>query len=1134
MGTTKTELAAGSIDYQWVVAIEGYSNLLTSGSTAAAVTAWAGTDWSAAIGGMFVELDNQQKLDPWNPLQGGGTCTLRIAPDSADAIGIATARKTYGAETYLAAEVGRSNGTIPVKSTSAFAASGEAHIGTECFAYSSVTPTAFQGVTRGRYSPFGASGSTRFAQHHRVGFDANSVKLQPIVSAYPRTWVGRRVGVWMHRRIPGGVLDTKAEAQLVFAGKIAELRGDVGTLGTVIALKHELDVIRETSLGRELWSAKIKAGIYLAAGLVFSFTDRKSSTATPLQANDLVVATPASGTNQMAAGYYSTDEICSRISQWLADELNAARISGSYTMEASLETQGYRSKVQWRIPNGTSSTAQWWLSLPAAVAVQLGWAGSAANAAGGNVLIDSADSSNAYHTKVSDNPPLAASVFYYTSTGLGTLDFNKAEVYDERGTFQDQFDFFPSSIVIAAKQGLDWGIFLLDNRFLVYGGKLGNTLYGMLPSGVAYAGSSKYSGSLQGYSLPYSADAPDHVDIKQIFILEATLANLLKRLFCSTGTADYNVATLDAFVYGLGLGVPYGLLGTEFEASVDALPGANATMVVIVDETTSLLDLVNGDLVLRRAFLLWKDQHIRFGSWRAPSASSATTTLDETNKAAPSGQIGSHRTATADSSEWVRAIVKIDYNRDITAVEKNSGYRDTITLEDRVAVDDAGGEGKSITIKARNTYGQFAATGQGVEDLAPGFLSTMPLFSRPAHLLTRTISSRFFEEIAIGDVVLLTDGFARDPATGLRGLTDRPAIIVAHRWTPGGAVAGGKTSPMGGEVTLMFTDHDESRGAALYAPSADVDNTATNAGYNAGTKTLTCYAHRCTETSEAADASFFLPTYKVRIVERDPADPAAPLVWTDTVASQSGNTITLTTGLSAPAWDATKFYRVTFDDYDVVVASQKASTFQADDATALILATSQPYTYGSEGYAAGSDDLITEVELVPDLVFADGAPRDVGHERALMRQVENLIDYKLAVHAPFLFNSVITQTAYAGMTLAAYFPIFLSFERLSVSVFRYLSVAPFFRSGTGASVVLRVSILQGPPSSATINGVTLPDPKHYVDFVTASTTWQTPTPKDLMESIKHPFDGTAWIAIQLSQNCETRGLARLVEGARQV
>ena len=57
--------------------------------------------------------------------------------------------------------------------------------------------------------------------------------------------------------------------------------------------------------------------------------------------------------------------------------------------------------------------------------------------------------------------------------------------------------------------------------------------------------------------------------------------------------------------------------------------------------------------------------------------------------------------------------------------------------------------------------------------------------------------------------------------------------------------------PAAGEVELFLAPQ---RTLASYTPCAQVDDTATNAGWNAGTKTLTVYAHEFSEASESVDA----------------------------------------------------------------------------------------------------------------------------------------------------------------------------------------------------------------------------------------------------------------------------------------
>ena len=162
MGTTLTAMQSGSLPpYTWVVAIEGYPYLLTNGSTSAAVTAHGG-DWTQALGGLFVELHNDQRVDMRQPFTTGGRCMFRVAKtSSADTFGVDTHRTNGGVETELRTTLDRNDTTATVADTTNFASSGEFYIGTECVGYSGKTSTTFTGLTRGKYAPFPVSGGTR-------------------------------------------------------------------------------------------------------------------------------------------------------------------------------------------------------------------------------------------------------------------------------------------------------------------------------------------------------------------------------------------------------------------------------------------------------------------------------------------------------------------------------------------------------------------------------------------------------------------------------------------------------------------------------------------------------------------------------------------------------------------------------------------------------------------------------------------------------------------------------------------------------------------------------------------------------------------------------------------------------------
>src|SRR5689334_4949944 len=104
MGTTLAALQSGSVAYRYVVAIEGCKYLLHNSTDAAVLAAWAGTDWADDgdfIGGLFVDLQCEQRLNPNEPFGSGGSCTLTVVPDVDDVFGKFTGKRHSSARTYL-------------------------------------------------------------------------------------------------------------------------------------------------------------------------------------------------------------------------------------------------------------------------------------------------------------------------------------------------------------------------------------------------------------------------------------------------------------------------------------------------------------------------------------------------------------------------------------------------------------------------------------------------------------------------------------------------------------------------------------------------------------------------------------------------------------------------------------------------------------------------------------------------------------------------------------------------------------------------------------------------------------------------------------------------------------------------
>jgi hypothetical protein len=375
-------------------------------------------------------------------------------------------------------------------------------------------------------------------------------------------------------------------------------------------------------------------------------------------------------------------------------------------------------------------------------------------------------------------------------------------------------------------------------------------------------------------------------------------------------------------------------------------------------------------------------------------------------------------------------------------------------------------------------------------------------------------------------MILLTDGFCRDPDTGRRGVAVRPAMIRKLRCQWGGAQPGGGTAPAGGEVELFLLPTNR---VAPYGPSAQLDDTVNtggfSSGYNSSSQTIRCYAHKYSESSEAVDVSHFATGNKIRIVEMDPANPAAPDSWDRIASNVSSNDIVLDSALSSPAFDSGKRYRVIFDDYGDAVTLQRTKCYQADDADGRIVDDRPPFQYGAGGSRLPYSGTAPAVELPPDTASGDGVSLDVGHQQALAYLLENLLRFKMARSSPFLYSDELSGAGATGTyRLVEMCPIHLSYELLA-NARRSLNVAPMIKSSDGALASIRVSLVPTPPTDNTIDDIDLGNVVNSVVFTTTSTTYSTPTPQPLDITSVKGKNGVAYLLIELNAKARSWGLA---------
>ena len=1155
-GTTLAAWRAGSFSYQWVAQIEGCKFLLSEAPTAAVAAAYAGTDWDpttnsdAVILGecLFVELHNEQKLDPWKPFGRGGTAILRIMPDAADQFGIYASRRGHGAETSLGATIDRNDTSISLSFGTDFAAPpSTAFIGTECIKYSAVTSTSMTASVRGFYSPLASGTSTRFANHHRVGLDPTQVQMDPVISQEPRVWVGKRVALRMHLW-DGTSLNSIDDSYQAFSGRIASIADDPDTGCMVIEVKHQLDEIADAIVFRDQYVGEVPEGIYLQS------TGK-------LQITETIAGVDAAGNSlTLTAGNYSLSEIYALLNDYTGGELAAGRITGSYTWKQESTASGPRTVCRFSMPNpgATSVAAYWVLSMPSEMAGFLGFENGTMTNVGQSARIAP---SGTYYTpnsgsRVSEDEPYVTFATHFNGPNGPSF---QAEMVNERGIWTDQRSLLPSGIrhiadgveaTLYSGVAQSWGIFQIDEKVLAFG------TYDLATHTFAnvyvapWRLSSDPIGSIQQIGRKAS-DQSGPITIKQILFLESSFAKVVKYMFYSTGTAGYNSADFDALGYGAGIGVPAENLGSDFETSIDSLPGADAPLLVVLTKPTKLVDALSSDLILRRASLIWKEGGLQFTRWKTPLVGLATYTLDEDNKAAPSNANENHRTPALESGVFQRPIVTVKFNRDFSTSDET--YLRSITLEDQTAVDDGGGNAEdvgTVTISARNTYAQFSETGAPMESLIKDFLAHFPMVSRAWRMLTRSIALPLYESLYPGDVVIVNDNYARDPLTGLRRINGRAALVTRIAYDPGGpspAVNGQPQEPrqMAGEVDLFFFD---SHRGAEYGAAAMMDDTANASGFTAGygsaTTSLRCYAHKYSESSEQSDALNFTTGDVIDITEIDPSNTASPITWRRTVAGQSTATdIFLTSALSSPAFDATKKYRITPAPYASATVTQQDHAYQADTTDQMIVDVDVADHYASTTVTENiTPNVGTDLaDFLPDQAYGDGVSLDCGNDVAQANLANMLIDRKTAHQSPFLSSQMMIGSAALDTWSGRFFGIcYLGTEMLSTSVYRMVTVAPWFQldNAHGAtSGQVRVTFSRELPKVAqgvTDDGTGAPYfDGHYnqLTWTTTSTAWAIGADQTFYANIKEVGTGMLYVTIEV-YNAKTRGLAKFIEGVR--
>lgn len=1112
MGTTLAAIqAGGGFAYQVVVAVEGYEYLLTDGPTARAVTAWAGTDWTAALSGLSVRWPGRQQIQAWRADLDAPSLSFCLQPDGDDLFGKAVFGSSAGSYSPQAAPLDNDDTTVTVLNTGAFASSGAAYLGTERIAYTGKTGTALTGCTRGTHAPFrrNPGSAQRFGRYHPLGQIGDGIVINPHVSTAPRKWRGRWVGVWLHR-VVGGVLDVRSEAQCIYAGRIVAVRDEADGL-TWVECEDVRAAIKSTTLLSDQWTARLREGMPLTAGMRFNAKDQIGSTFA--YANDLVVVDGTPGANEIAAGIYTLDELATALNDWWQAERAASRLNLVWTWSPRVETDsGVRSRFD--ISDGDITTTNVaYFKLPLAVFEFMGFSEDDFTNPSQVIVVARNATEGA---KTSPQAPFLAYAPPYEVTSL-YLD-------GITGQFFSQRSYLPQPLRNATlDDGNAYGV-------VQAGGSSGPMYIAEYRSDLARLRIRSHPLLDQISGTPATAENRTYarqrvddsapVEFRQVAIIHGEFDDLLTKLLASTGTAGYNHATYDDLPAQLGAAIPWEILGSAWLASVGNVAESSMPIDLVIEKPTRLSEVIGADLVARLAFFRWKNGGLRLATWATPTTATAEHTLTEDNKASAADAIDGQRTVANETDEWLCNVLKIEHNRVLSG-----GYRDATVIREQGSMFEHGVR-EPVTVSLRNTFAGLSAPGSSLDALIDQLAAQVRLFAQPLRLLRRTIGLPYYEGMAVGDVVSLTDRFARDPATGARGLTNRAALVVGLEIDWGGyEIDSGGVRQALGQVDLLVFPRER---IAAYCPAVRFAGSA----YTAGTKTVATTAHYYSEATDAEDATHFAAGDKVRIVEEDPDDPAAPQQWVDTVSSVSSPNIVLTAGLAGIS--SGKTYRLFSDEYSTATTTQRVDTYQARSADGLVASGVDAYEYGLHQL----DTSITEeagdenVSLYARVAYGQGRPLDVAYEWDATRLANVLAHHRTVVVAPALYRNVLGATVACHRRILAIEPIMLHPGELLGSMSKSLYLKPWLRSSNGDAVKLYATLCRRPPTGSSLLWEDADAPTYRLngasatlEWETSSTTWAVGSRKRLDISILDPGTGMGYLVLEGERYLETRGMA---------
>ncbi|HEX5728454.1 hypothetical protein [Microbacterium sp.] len=1131
MALTSTVLRdVGSARIGFVLAIEGYKYLLTDAKNVTPVlTAWVGSGWTQALPGLKVKGTIRQSLTPWAQTIDVPTLTFEILPDPTDQFGIDVWKSRPRFSTRLTAPfeaAADGSGTIEVEDTNGVPGSppeNQLFIGGREVEVTVASATSFTVAAAGfgKHQPFGAE-ADHYSDAVQTPADQNwDAGPAPVIRSTP-TWIGKKVALRIHL-INGEVWNTYTQAQLEFAGRIVSLREDPRTGTTIIGCEDLRGAIRDAVLLKAQWVGRVPSGIRLQAGDTFIAAE-SDYPSTYTESNPLtVVASGASGNDEVDEGYYELDEFLAILNRWVSSE--ALDAQWHFGIEAG--NGGRRTVI--RAVFGTDGDRTIILYSNSRHALQfLGFGGRSGATGGDGAILPTSDSTKPWRVVkgsdagttivlTSSGPPYVTKPFqtdHRTSREVGlTLDLESSD-----GTWVTHSDFLPAALKVEVGPGEDRSLIRIgDSLFLAR--RVSATRLDDVGFSLNFAGYSQGDGPdvLLGRTVD---DEDERMDVMQVVTLAGSFTDIVTRLIVSTDGRGINHGTFDSFPKGMGCpGIPFSLLGAPWLESVRALDQADKheSMMVVLDRPRKLVDILVPELVLRFGWIIWKDEFFQIVSPPSPSPISPDFTLDDSNKAAPAGQTDMLVSATEVTKEHLCNVIKVNYNRSPTG-----SFRDHLVVRDETSIATYGAT-EACTIDAVNSFSDAAGTGAAVESLAASLVArVLPAFGRPMKMVSRTIAPTLYH-MAPGATVALSDSDVRDPTSGIRGLTNRGCIAFAVSHT-----FGHEGQDPFGEVELLFTDEDR---CFPMAPAVEVDTafsgtvdgitfTSGYANTAAGGPALKVKAHAYSRSTDPHDVSLLANGDLVRIYEIDPANPASITAWDRTLAASGAvdatdDYVRFTADLASPAYSTTLQYRIVPQLFSVVQESQELAAYIADE-DGLIENLIEANEFGDDqswGFTRTQPNSFP-YRLPPNEADDEGRPVHGGIAFDHTVNLNVLISYITAPHMPVLYMDRHTNTVEDFRLLQVY-PYFIGMTPHSSAV-RKLVIAPILGIANAAETCsLRVTSSKFPPRGSSGAPPKFSGAHKQVTFTHTGSTTDTAVTAQELDVVPADIPGMTWVTVEI-------------------